>query len=177
MAVSGAHMVYRYNTSAVWHLNTFSWTLKCVWRWGGELHFILGRPELSRLLLHDVISFKQKFKTNSSIQKASKHGRFRWYWEGETEHTREEAVLSTRQSRCSVSRWASPYLSPRHFLPVTCSAVLYWSHQPRLCGRITSLIFIWSSCCLPAWTECVYSPLTCAYVSVLLDTGQQNEWV
>lgn len=63
----------------------------------------------------------------------------------EMEHVREEAVLSTRQSRCSVSRWASPYLSPRCVLPMTCSAVLYWSHQPRRRGCITSLAFIWSS--------------------------------
>ena len=103
------------------------------------------------------------------------------------EHTREDIVLCTHQSRCSVFRWASPYLSSRCVLPMTCSAVLYWSHQPRLCGRITSLIFIWSSllpACLPACrTECVceypsmrpvclcpypcvYCTHTCAYVSV-----------
>lgn len=86
------------------------------------------------------------------------------------ENTREEdIVLCTHQSRCSVFRWASPYLSSRCVLPMTCSAVLYWSHQPRLCGRITSLIFIWSSllpACLPAWmaagqSVCVWESCLC----------------
>lgn len=105
------------------------------------------------------------------------------------ERTREDIVLCTHQSRCSVFRWASPYLSSRCVLPMTCSAVLYWSHQPRLCGRITSLIFIWSSvlpACLPGrlpdevcvcdecpsmhpvWVRphpCVYCTDTPAYVS------------
>lgn len=70
---------------------------------------------------------------------------------------REEAVLSTRH--LAACRWASPYLSPHCVLLMTCSVVLYWSHQPRLCGCITSLTFIWSSCltaCLD-WVCVLYS--------------------
>lgn len=67
------------------------------------------------------------------------------------EHKSEDRVPCTHQSRCSVFQWASPYLSSLCVLPMTCVAFLYWSHQHRLCGRITSLIFIWSSL-LPAWT-------------------------